>query len=141
MKLLQYRCIRICFHFDDFEISNPIGAHKKVYKLSAFYYTINNLNNSSSTPEIYLRGLCYNENLKKFTMNRIESFVREMKWLQNGLPGMIQGNTLNLKFRLVNVIGKYVCMITFFTGDNLGIHELFRIQSPAAIVHSAKYVG
>lgn len=95
------RCIRICFYFDDFEISNPIGAHKKVYKISAFYYTINNLNDASSTSEIY------NTNLKKISMNRIlGKFVEEMEWLENGVPIIIHGKTLKLKFRLVNVIGK-----------------------------------
>lgn len=62
-------------YFDDFEIANPIGAHKKKHKLSIFYWSLLNI-----SPEFrfkvqvtQLLGVAKTSHLKKFGIDKILS--------------------------------------------------------------------
>jgi hypothetical protein len=76
-------------YFDDFEIVNPIGSHRKKHKLSVFYWTLLNI-----SPEFrfklqatQLLAIGKTSNLKKFGYKVLLSdFVEGMKKLHVGHP-------------------------------------------------------
>lgn len=51
--------IEIELYYDDFEVANPLGSKKTIYKIGAFYYTIKNLPNkfNSNTANVHLLAL------------------------------------------------------------------------------------
>ncbi len=49
--------IRIHLYCDEFEVCNPIGAHRTTHKMSAFYYFIGNLEDRSLTIKVH--SSCY----------------------------------------------------------------------------------
>lgn len=58
--------IRIHIANDDFETGNPLGSKATVHKLSAFYFTIENMPSiyRAKIENIYLFCLCYSDDLK-----------------------------------------------------------------------------
>lgn len=58
--------LRIQISNDDFEICNPLGSKSTIHKLSAFYFTIQNMPSQfrSKLDNIYLFCLCYADDLK-----------------------------------------------------------------------------
>lgn len=63
---LHPSAIRIHIANDDFETGNPLGSKATVHKLSAFYFTIDNLPSiyRAKNENIYLFCLCYSDDLK-----------------------------------------------------------------------------
>lgn len=44
--------IRIILYFDEFEVVNPIGAHRKKHKIAAVYYAIDNFGSMGKNSEL-----------------------------------------------------------------------------------------
>ena len=74
-------------YFDDFEIANPIGAHKKKHKLSIFYWSLLNI-----SPEFrykiqatQLLAVAKTSHLKKFGIDTVLSdFAESVRKLHFG---------------------------------------------------------
>lgn len=52
-------------YYDDFEVANPLGSKKTLYKIGAFYFTIKNLPNrfNSNTANVHLVALGHTSEL------------------------------------------------------------------------------
>ncbi|XP_062578360.1 uncharacterized protein LOC134240278 isoform X1 [Saccostrea cucullata] len=97
-----------CIYYDDFEIVNPIGSHKKKHKLSIFYWTLLNI-----TPEFryksaatQLLAIAKATHLKKYGMKALfEDFIHSMQELHKGKVLTINGENLTIYGTLYCVIG------------------------------------
>lgn len=104
--------IRIHISNDDFEICNPLGSKATMHKLSAFYFTIQNMPPQfrSQLDNIYLFCLCYADDLKtKYTdINDIWQIVaRDI--------GFLETHGINTEYGR-NIKGT----IAYLSFDNLG---------------------
>lgn len=108
--------LRIHISNDDFEICNPLGSKATIHKLSAFYFTIENVPPQfrSKSKNIFLFCLCYADDLKtKFTdINDIwQLVVRDISFLEkHGIT--VDGVTVKGSLALLSF-------------DNLGINQAF----------------
>lgn len=106
--------LSLIFYFDEFEIANPIGSHRKIHKMAAFYYILGNLKPSSrsSLHVIQLSILCRSSDLKEFGLHKIlKPLITDLNILSNEgvmIPGkgFLQGG------------------IAFICADNLGSNFL-----------------
>lgn len=105
--------IRIILYFDEFEVVNPIGAHRGKYKVAAIYFSIDNfgLQENSGCDSIYLLLLCPSKDFTHENLpNLIGPLCEDLHTLQD--HGINVGNH-NLKGSVI-----------FVAGDNLGSHFL-----------------
>jgi len=65
--------IQIQLFYDDFETVNPLGSKRGVHKIGALYFTLRNLPDffNSNLNQIYLLGLFYTEDAKKYGISSI----------------------------------------------------------------------
>lgn len=113
--------IRIQIANDDFEICNPLGSKATIQKLSAFYFTIQNIppRYRSSLNNIFILCICHTDDLKtEYTdINYIWRLVtREISYMET--VGIDIGDGINLKGALT--------MLSF---DNLGANQAFGFVS------------
>jgi len=108
--------LQLAFYYDDFEIANPLGTSKGVFKLSGFYWTIANmpLHMKSSINNIQLAVLCRTKVMQHFGIEKVlAQFLQDVSDLEcNGvyvesLGASIRGTV------------SWVC------ADNLAAHMLF----------------
>ena len=100
-----------CLYFDDFEIANPIGSHKKKHKLSVFYWSLINI-----SPEFRFRihatqllAIAKTSYLKKFGLKSILSdFI-------NSMQNLVTGVELEIGSDMKTVFGALYCVL----GDTL----------------------
>ncbi|XP_033097594.1 uncharacterized protein LOC117101675 [Anneissia japonica] len=114
-KKLQFAepWIRIILYYDDFEVVNPIGAHRGKHKIAGIYFTIDNLgvHSNSKTDSVFLLLLCRSKDFTHENLPEILSpLIEDLSSLEN--EG-IDVNNHRLKGSLV-----------FVAGDNLGSHFL-----------------
>lgn len=79
--------IAVAAYLDDFEVVNPIGAHRKTHKITAFYYILLNIPPylQSKLQAIQLIGVAKTNDLKEFGHNRLlKDFIEGLSKLQNG---------------------------------------------------------
>jgi hypothetical protein len=106
--------LEIGFYSDDFEVANPLGTSKGKYKLSAFYWTIANLQPDlrSSTDNIQLAALCKSSYIKHFGIEKVMQKFLEDVAVYEGV--------------CVDSLGVHMRgTITFVATDNLAAHMLF----------------
>lgn len=106
--------IRIHISNDDFGIFNPLGSKGNVHKLSAFYFTIQNMPPQFrfKADNVFLFCVCYSDDLKtKYTdINDIwRLVVKDINFLETRGIDVADG---------MNVKGS----IAYFSFDNLGIN-------------------
>ena len=104
----------LIFYFDEFEIANPIGSHRKIHKMAAFYYVLANIEpeSRSSLNVTQLSILCRASDIKEFGLQKIlQPLIHELNTLSNegvSVPGK----------------GLFKGGVAFFCGDNLGSNFL-----------------
>lgn len=112
---LDEHALQIFLYFDEFEIVNPLGPHKKKHKLCGFYYVLGNLypENRASLPMIQLVALCRSRDMKYFGIEKIlQPMMQDLKVLETegvsvpGVPKTFRGT------------------IAFVAADNLGSHMI-----------------
>ncbi len=111
--------LQIILYSDEFEVVNPIGAHKKKHKILAFYYILGNLNcnSRSKKSDMQLLCLCKSKHITKFGLQFVAQCVNEeLTVLENegidigqpeklyGALAMIVGDNLNS-----HMIGGFNC--------------------------------
>jgi len=108
--------LQIAFYFDEFEIANPLGTSKGVYKLSAFYWTIANmpLHVKASVNNIQLAVLCRSKFVQHFGLDKVlGQFLQHMSDLE---CSGVYVDSLG-----ANIRGTISCVCA----DNLAAHMLF----------------
>lgn len=115
--------IRIILYVDDIEVVNPLGSKTKIHKLSAFYFSIDNLSNFNGKLEnIFLLALCYAEDIKKYGYKKIlEPFMNELKLLEEGVQIQLKTGPRIIRAALVLVVA-----------DSMAIHDIFGLTSPSS---------
>lgn len=74
----QSNCaLQVYLYCDEFEVCNPIGVHRKVHKLLAFYYVLGNIppKYRSCIDSIQLVLLCRSIYVKKFGLTEVVKFL------------------------------------------------------------------
>ncbi|XP_065666537.1 uncharacterized protein LOC136087522 [Hydra vulgaris] len=110
--------LRIHLYCDEFEVCNPIGAHRTVHKLSAFYFFLGNIEEQHIS-QLQNINLCI---LVK------EKFIKKYKTYKQVLRPLIQDLlTLQNEGILATVDGKQIRLfggIATISADNLSAHAL-----------------
>ena len=110
--------IRLHLYTDEFEVCNPIGAHRSSHKLCAFYFFIGNLENHYHSQLKYIH-LCL---LVK------EKYIKTLEFYEKVLKPLIEDlKVLCNDGILINVDGQNVRFfggITTVSADNLSAHAL-----------------
>lgn len=102
------------FFHDDFQVTNPVGSHRKNHKIAGFYYILGNLYKEyrSSLKVIQLCTICRNDHLRYFGLHKIlNPLITELKQLNESgiyIPG----------------VGVFDCAFRFCSADNLGSHHI-----------------
>ena len=107
--------LKLYLFFDEFEVVNPIGAHRKKHKIGGFYYILGNIppEKRSVLNGIQLVMLCKSSDIKRFGLgNIIQPIIDDVKILE----------TEGLVIESVNFPIKGT--IAFISADNLGSHLL-----------------
>lgn len=120
--------LRINLYSDDLELVNALGSRSTFYKITAFYYTIQNIHNkfNSSIDNIFLLAIAYTEDVKKYGYNKIlEPFVKEMNLLETdeGVVVNLVGDSESVTFR--------ACLVSCL-GDNLALNDILGFTSPSS---------
>lgn len=71
-----------CLYYDDFEIVNPIGSHRKKHKLSIFYWSLLNISPAFrfKIQTTQLLGVANSSDIRKFGLSAmLKNFVDSMK--------------------------------------------------------------
>lgn len=106
--------LKIILFQDAFEICNPLGSAKKVYKIVAIYMALANIEPwlRMKIDHIQLVALFFEKDLKNFNFNEfLKPLVDDLKIIENdGIK--IEKN--------VNILGTLVALV----GDNLGSHQI-----------------
>jgi hypothetical protein len=117
--------IRINLYYDDIEVANPIGSQSAVYKIAAFYFTVQNVGIlNSKLDNIFILAMSYNTDLKKYGFDKVlRPFVEEMKKLEseNGVNILLNNEIFTLRATLVA-----------FSGDSLAAHDILGFSSPSS---------
>lgn len=113
--------IRLHISADEFEICNPIGSKATIHKLTAFYFTIQNLPPQfrSKSDNIFLFCLCYSDDLKtKYTdINDIwDLVVKDIGFLETHGIYLENGETIKGSIALMSF-------------DNLGANSMLGFVS------------
>lgn len=107
--------LSVSLYVDDFEICNPLGTSRKIHKLCAVYWVLNNLppGSHSVLSNIYLAVLCKTDDVKRFGYHRVlEPLIQDLRTLeQHGV--------------FVPHLGKFLKgALQFVLADNLGAHGI-----------------
>ncbi len=107
--------LSLSLYVDDFEICNPLGTSRKIHKICAIYWILNNLppGSHSALSNIYLAVLCKTEDVKKFGYHRVlEPLIQDLRTLeQHGV--------------FVSQLGKFLKgALQFVVADNLAAHGI-----------------
>jgi hypothetical protein len=117
--------VRINLYYDDVEVANPIGSKSAVYKIAAFYFTIQNASfHNSKLDNIFILALCYNTDVKKYGFDKIlRPFIEEMKQLESdeGVEMYFNGEIIPLRAIFVS-----------FLGDSLAAHDILGFSGPSS---------
>lgn len=110
--------IGLDFHFDDFEVVDPLGAAKGIYKIGGLYFSISGLpaKYAAWIENIFVAQLIYTSDLKKFKAPRCFAHIVdqiEALW-ENGISITVEGQIFTVHFVVLSI-----------PGDNLGINCLF----------------
>lgn len=106
---------RIILYQDAFEICNPLGSSRKIYKLLAVYMVLGNIPvySRSKVDNIHLVALAFENDVKKYGFGVfLNSLVNDIQVLEtegiavNGSADKIKGS------------------VVFVAGDNLGSHQI-----------------
>lgn len=85
--------LALIFYFDEFEIANPIGSHRKIHKMAAIYYILANIEpeSRSSLHVTQLSILCRAADIKEFGLHKIlQPLIRDLNTLSRegvSVPG------------------------------------------------------
>lgn len=107
--------LQLFLYYDEFEVVNPLGAHKNKHKLAGFYYVLGNIysDERSALYVIQLAVLCKVQDLVRFGLDRIlQPLLIDLETLES--EG-IEVASANRTFRGT---------IASISGDNLGSHFL-----------------
>lgn len=108
--------VLIQMFYDDFEVANPLGSKRGIYKLGAIYFTLRNFSPkwNSLLANIHLCALFHAQDVKRYGFSEILApIVRDIRVLEtDGIFIPLYG---------CQVHGSIVQV----TGDNLGLHSLF----------------
>ncbi|XP_065646905.1 uncharacterized protein LOC136076924 [Hydra vulgaris] len=110
--------LRLHLYIDEFEVCNPIGAHRKVHKICAFYFFLGNIEDKyiSRLQNIYLCILVKEKLIKEHKTYKdvLKPFIQDLKKLQNeGILVMVDGQQIRLYGGLATI-----------SDDNLSAHAL-----------------
>lgn len=78
--------LQIALFFDEYEVTNPIGAKRGIHKLGALYYTLQNIHPklNSTLPNIHLLSLFHSLDLAKYGFKLIlQPFLHELAELES----------------------------------------------------------
>lgn len=98
-----------CLYYDDFEIVNPIGSHRKKHKLSIFYWSLLNIRPAFrfKIQTTQLLGVANSSDIRKFGLSAmLKDFVDSMKEIH-------RGKELNVN----NVVKTYYGTLYYVIGD------------------------
>lgn len=98
-----------CLYYDDFEIVNPIGSHRKKHKLSIFYWSLLNISPAFrfKIQTTQLLGVANSSDIRKFGLSAmLKDFVDSMKEIH-------RGKELNVN----NVVKTYYGTLYYVIGD------------------------
>lgn len=122
----------IYLYSDDFEIGNPLGSHKGIYKVCGIYFTLGCLppEHSSLLENIFLIQLCYSSDTKYFGKEKVYRHIIEdlMKLETEGLTVSTETGVHHVYFSLALVLG-----------DNLGIHFLLGLTESFTSRHYCRF--
>lgn len=109
-------------------VNNPLGSKAQGHKLSAFYYTIQNLPQyfNSFLGTIHVFAICNTVGSGKYGMGKIlVPFLANLAELESndGVHTVINGNPVVLRASIACVCA-----------DGLAAHQLFGFLSPAQII-------
>ncbi|XP_065652829.1 uncharacterized protein LOC136080144 [Hydra vulgaris] len=110
--------LRLHLYIDEIEVCNPIGAHRKVHKICAFYFFLGNIEDKyiSRLQNMYLCILVKEKLIKEHKTNKdvLKPFIQDLKTLQNeGILVMVDGQQIRLYGGLATI-----------SADNLSAHAL-----------------
>lgn len=110
-------CLPLILYYDDVEICNPLGSYSKVHKLAFFYFTLTSIpaKYRSRLESIFLLGVAYSQDVKKFGMDEIlKPFFAEMNVLsQRGTTLVVGGQEKTIK-----------CCLFLLCADTLAAHQI-----------------
>ena len=109
--------LQVVLYYDEFCAVNPLGHRAKQYKISAFYYTLANVQpkDRSRLHAIYLLALCFTTAVKRC------SFAEVLKPVVNDLTTLSQeGVTIQRPDGSVTLKGALVAVVA----DNLAAHAV-----------------
>lgn len=111
--------LQIALFFDEYEVTNPIGAKRGIHKLGALYYTLQNIHPrlNATLPNIHLLSLFHSLDLAKYGFELIlQPFMSELAELESehGMDiGLADGTVVQKRGTLIQV-----------PADNLGANTL-----------------
>ena len=115
--------IPLIFYLDEFEPCNPIGARRKIHKLTAVYFTIGSLHIQHRTllKSGFLYGLSYHSNIKKYGYEKV---------LRRLVDEFLEQHTENLVIELrggekVN----FKVYLHLVSADNLSAYDILGMQT------------
>ena len=116
--------IRLHFYIDEFEVCNPIGAHRGKYKLTAVYYTVGNLPARYRNKEnsIFLCLLVRHSFLSSNESYEhvFSPLISDLHKLKDGIDILIEGSDVPVKYK---------AGIATISGDNLSSHTIGGFQT------------
>jgi hypothetical protein len=95
-------------YYDDYEISNPIGSHRKKHKQGLFYWQLLNIppEYRSRLSSIQLLACAKSLDIKKFGLKHLSSdFIISLQKLYSGTELTVNGTTRKYHGLLVGVLG------------------------------------
>ncbi|XP_065653002.1 uncharacterized protein LOC136080312 [Hydra vulgaris] len=109
---------RLHFYIDEFEVCNPIGAHRTVHKICAFYFYLGNIEEKyiSRLQNIYLCILVKEKLIKKHKIYEeiLKPLIQDLITLKNdGVSGIVDGQPIQLFGGLATI-----------SADNLSLHAV-----------------
>ncbi|KAK3924486.1 Zinc finger protein 181, partial [Frankliniella fusca] len=118
--------IRIQLYVDDIETASALGSRTIIHKLTAFYFTIQNLppEESSQLSSIFLLALAYSEDIKNLPdgyTKILHPFLEDLLRLQEGVEIRINDEIFILRAILV-----------ILCADTLAAHDILGFLSPSA---------
>jgi len=112
------RSIQINMYTDEFEVVNPLGSKKSIHKVSAWYFSIGNLDpqSRSQLKHIYLSVLCRHKFLKERVVldEVLKPLIDDLKKLyEEGITITVDGKHINVRGALATI-----------SADNLSAHSI-----------------
>lgn len=110
---LNPNALQVILYQDAFEVCNPLGSSRKLYKVVGIYMTLGNIQpwHRSKVDNIQLVALCLERDIKKYGFGKIvDILIKDLNDLE----------TTGLQIQDKVVKGTLVAML----GDNLGSHQI-----------------